>query len=273
MKVIKKINNNAAICIDNHHHECVAFGKGIGFPTVPYELQDLSLIQRTFYGVSDTYYDLLNDIPVEIIEVSAKIVEVASSILKYDLDANIVFTLADHIHFAIQRFQQKMMMTTPFAFDIQHLYEEEMKIGEFSLKMIQHHLNVSLPNEEAIGIALHFINSEHRIMGIDSAEKKIITELTQLIEQDYQIQIDQSGFNYSRFVSHIEYLLKRKNSQKSISKDSQKLLETMKRDLKQAYDCAVHCQDYLNQQLNTKLNDEEVLYLILHINRLCNREI
>ncbi len=32
MKVIKKINNNVALCVDNHKKELIAFGKGIGFP-------------------------------------------------------------------------------------------------------------------------------------------------------------------------------------------------------------------------------------------------
>ena len=42
MKVIKKINNNVAVCIDNDGHELIAFGKGIGFPKIPYELTDLN---------------------------------------------------------------------------------------------------------------------------------------------------------------------------------------------------------------------------------------
>ena len=31
MKVVRKINNNAVICIDGNGNEVVAFGKGIGF--------------------------------------------------------------------------------------------------------------------------------------------------------------------------------------------------------------------------------------------------
>ena len=31
MKVIKNINNNVAICVDDNGHEVVAMGKGIGF--------------------------------------------------------------------------------------------------------------------------------------------------------------------------------------------------------------------------------------------------
>ncbi|MBA1393021.1 hypothetical protein EQ500_03915, partial [Lactobacillus sp. XV13L] len=45
MQVIKKINNNAAICLDQNQDELIAFGKGIGFPKTPYELTDLSKIR------------------------------------------------------------------------------------------------------------------------------------------------------------------------------------------------------------------------------------
>ena len=51
MQVIKKINNNFAICVDGEGNELIAFGKGIGFPKVPYEIEDLSVINRTFYDI------------------------------------------------------------------------------------------------------------------------------------------------------------------------------------------------------------------------------
>ena len=37
MKVVKCINNNVAICLDDDNNELVAFGKGIGFKKPPFE--------------------------------------------------------------------------------------------------------------------------------------------------------------------------------------------------------------------------------------------
>ena len=55
MKVIRKINNNVAIGKDDNGHEVILFGKGIGFPAIPYTLTDLSKIDRTYYNpVFDT---------------------------------------------------------------------------------------------------------------------------------------------------------------------------------------------------------------------------
>lgn len=36
MKVVKCINNNVAICLDDDNNELVAFGKGIGFKKPPH---------------------------------------------------------------------------------------------------------------------------------------------------------------------------------------------------------------------------------------------
>lgn len=66
MKVIKKINNNVALCLDGNQRELIAFGKGIGFKPIPYELTDLSVIERTYYGISPEYQGLLKEIPKEI---------------------------------------------------------------------------------------------------------------------------------------------------------------------------------------------------------------
>ena len=71
MMVVKKINNNVAICRDGSQRELVAFGKGIGFPPAPYELTDLSRIDRTFYNVNSQYIPLLADIPPELVRFTA----------------------------------------------------------------------------------------------------------------------------------------------------------------------------------------------------------
>ncbi|MGN0974935.1 MAG: CAT RNA binding domain-containing protein [Gemmiger sp.] len=62
MKIVKKLNNNVALAQDRAGRELIVFGKGVGFPTMPYELEDLSRIQRTFYNVQPQYMALLNDL-------------------------------------------------------------------------------------------------------------------------------------------------------------------------------------------------------------------
>ncbi|MFR9118071.1 MAG: CAT RNA binding domain-containing protein [Merdibacter sp.] len=107
MRVIKKLNNNAVICVDNNGNQLIALGNGIGFPKTPYTLNDLSKIRKTFYGVNAKYYGLLNEIPDVIFTISAKLVDVAKTKIARELNPNIVFTLADHIKFAYDRYQKE----------------------------------------------------------------------------------------------------------------------------------------------------------------------
>lgn len=274
MKVIKKINNNVAVCLDNNQNELIAFGKGIGFPCIPYELTDLSCIHRTYYGIQSNYLGLLNEIPEEVFEVSAKIVDYARNYIENEVNANIVFTLADHINFAIQRYKKDMKIKMPFSYDIQYLYETEMKIGEMAVKLINKELEIHLTKDEAISIALHFINAQNMQQNAKDEvnEEELIKDLTSIIEETFQLCINRKGFNYSRFVTHLQYLLKRKEENTEIDSDNKKLYESMSKEFPQTEDCVNKMKDYLYKNLDWSPSKEELLYLMLHINRLCARE-
>ena len=274
MKVIKKINNNVVICLDHNNRELVAFGRGIGFPAAPYELDDLSKIDRTYYGVNSSYMGLVNEIPEEVFEVAAKIVDMAVNYIDCELSSNLVFTLADHINFAIERNQRNMNLRNPFLYDILYFYEKEIDIGNLAVKMIRRYLKVSLPEEEAGNIALHFINAE----ALSEKENEfnvsdtIVEEVTYLIEKELNIRIKREDFNYSRFVSHLQYLMKRKDAVSSISSDNIKLYMEMKEEFPVIYQCVLKIRDYMAGKLDWELSEEELLYLILHVNRLYARE-
>ena len=93
MKVIKKINNNVAVCLDSNNRELIAFGKGIGFPKMPYELQDLSLIDRTFYDLDSGIISLFNEIPEPVMQVAVEIVDKAKVYLHTNLSDSLIFLL------------------------------------------------------------------------------------------------------------------------------------------------------------------------------------
>lgn len=274
MRVVKKINNNVAICVDDNNHELIAFGKGIGFPQTPYKLKDLSKVYRTYYGVNPRYFGLLSDIPEDIFEISSKIVDYATLKIDKELNPNVVFTLADHIYFAIQRYDQNMNFKMPISHDIQYLYENEMMVGSKAVGFINKVKKIHLSKDEAVGIAIHFINSEKISHESDSktTDEMIIQKITEIIEKDFSIKINKDGFNYSRFVSHMHYLLKRKGENVSISSQNQKLFDSMKKEFGKTYDCITHIKKYFISTLDWDCSQEELLYLMLHINRLCSRE-
>ena len=228
MKVIKNINNNVSLCLDSNNIEVVAFGKGIGFTKPPHEV-DLNQVQRTYYDIDPMYINMISDIPEEILDISDNIINYARIKLDNPVSSNIVITLADHINFAIQRYKENMNIKLPIVHDIQYLFETEMEIGEYALKLIKKKLKVFLPKKEAAYIALHIINAEsmNKNKKQEKLDEEVIDDICDIIEKDFQIKVDKIGFNYSRFVSHMHYLLKRGKKNEMVKSENQKLYESL----------------------------------------------
>lgn len=129
-----------------------------------------------------------------------------------------------------------------------------------------------LPDDEAAYIALHIINSEEKEKNGNELNEDMINEIITMIEREYKIAVDKKSFNYSRFISHIQYLFKRINAKESINSDNLNLFIITKEKYPLSYHCSELISSYLENKLKFCLNDEEKLYLILHINRLCIRE-
>lgn len=272
MEVIKKINNNVALARDNKGWEMVVFGKGIGFPAMPYQLSDLSGVQRTFYDVNPEYFPLLSEIPEEIILAADDIAEAARDELDCRLNPNLTFVLADHINFAIQRSRNGLKVETPLAYDVRHLYPAEYELGRRALKDLNRLPGVELPDSEAVSIALHLINAEAQNGDLHSTmtATRIIAELTDLVEDHFQISLDRDGFHYSRFVMHLRYLVQRMMQGKPVETDDETaaLFYTMRREHPDTYECMCKVVDYFKQTWNWECTASEQLYLMLHIHRV-----
>lgn len=274
MKVIKNINNNVSICIDDDGNELIAVSKGIGFKQTPYEIKDLSIIQKTYYNIDKNYFNLFSVIPSEYFDITNKILSFAKIRLDIALNPNIVMTLADHIQFMVNRYQKNLNINYSAFHDLKYSNPREYDIGRYGVKLINRYKNISLSSEEVYGIAFHFINSASKPV-IDNKEKlskELLEEVTRIIEEHFIIDIDYDDFNYSRFVTHINYLLRRGNKNKLIHTENIKLFKELIKEFPDTYDCVNKINEYFTKSMNWKLNEEEILYLVLHINRLCAHE-
>ena len=129
MKVIKNINNNISLCLDSRNNEVVAFGKGIGFTKPPYDVP-LSKIDRTFYDVDEEQLAVLKRIPEDVLEAAAEIVDLANEKMDNQFRENVVFTLADHIDFAIQRYRKNINIKLPLLYEVRQLYPRRIRAGQ-----------------------------------------------------------------------------------------------------------------------------------------------
>lgn len=272
MRVVKNINNNISLCLDSHNNEVVAFGKGIGFMKPPYDVP-LSKIDRTFYDVSEEQIGLLNRIPEDVLETAAAIVDLANETSGHQFRENVVFTLADHIDFCIQRQKEHIHFKLPLFYEVRQLYPDESKIGEKALRIIRQRLGVDLPREEGAAIALHFVNYQEQEAKDDAVDYgAIIEEATRTVEEELHVSIDKDGFNYYRFVTHMHYMMKRTQNDQMIVSQNQDIFESLCQEFPDIYRCACKIGADMEKSLHQKLTDEEILYLMLHINRLCARE-
>lgn len=267
MKVIRKINNNCALCTDSKGHQVVAFGKGIGFGKPPYEIT-LKQIEHVYYDLDDSYVAMLHDLSSDILDVSVKIVEKAKAKLPQLSQPHLVVTLADHIAFAIKRYQENMAIKPPMLPDMHYLYDKEMALGQEALTIIQHDLHVTLPDNEATMIALHLVNAQ--TFKTKSNDAKIIEAITTIIEDHFHLAIDKNGYNYARFYSHLQYLVKQ-NGQ-NLSPDHEDLYQSLVNSLPAIAQCVAKINAYLAKTCGWQFNHDEASYLMLHIHRLYTRE-
>ena len=273
MKIIRQINNNAALALDGNGKELVVLGRGVGFPKMPYELTDLSRIERTFYDVNPKYFGMAADLPRPLVLACAEITERAEIELDCALNPNLPFTLADHLNFAVERFRSGLNLPIPIAYDIRHLYPNEFDLGVKALDILKEYTGVSLPDSEAVSIAMHLINAEIENSEIHSLVKALEIQegVESIVEREMNLKLDKDSYSYYRFTMHIRYLIQRLMSGTQSETGSGSMVKMLANDYPKTYICAKKIAAFLQKQENWCCNDEELLYLMLHINRVCQK--
>lgn len=282
MKIVKKVNNNVALGLDGNGQEVVVFGKGIGFPEMPYELTDLSKISRTFYGIENKYYNLLKEIPDTVFLLVSRMLDVATGKIGGNLNPNLVFVLADHINFAIEREKKGMFMSLPYSYELEYSYPELTDISRWMVDNINKKMSVHLGKGEITSITMHILGA---LEGKQQDEKeagrpgnsdriaKVIKELTDIVEDFFHIQVDKKSFHYFRFKNHLNFLVQRKERGEILTDPTNKeLYENLKSTYPGIHECVNIMAEYLCTEFGEPCSEDECMYLMLHVRQLYNKE-
>ena len=129
-----------------------------------------------------------------------------------------------------------------------------------------------LPDDEAGFITLHIVNAEtENGIGTKKIQEsmKIIEEVLNIVCDFFDKDIEKDSLTYYRFINHLKYFSQRVVKNESFSKDDhdQKLLEMMKEVYVQSYMCALNIQGFIKGRYNVSIGNEEMIYLIIHIQR------
>lgn len=272
MKIIKKINNNFAMAEDDLGRTLIAFGKGIGFPQMPYELNDLSKIDRTFYDAKEEHITMFRNADEKVIALSIELLDYIRSKLNKDISDYLYYVLVDHINFAVERFRKGVYVPMNLSNEIRFNYQDEYDVAKQCREIINKRMNIALPKDEASIIAMHIVESQTASV---RSEREIdinalVADSMQILENQMQTELDESDFNVYRFITHLKYLIQRLQSG-SINSQNEDMYEVMKEKYPETYELSEKVCSYLGKQLNAKITDEEKLYLMLHINRLAEK--
>lgn len=221
----------------------------------------------------------MNDIPYDLIQFTAQMILEVQDKLSYDTNANLALTLADHIAFAIERSQKGIYVRMPSIYELEISYPVEIEIAKEFVTAIKRNFHVNLPKNEVQGIAMHLINArgdsvlQEKTSYYEEHYEEILQQTTALIEQSFDIRVQKDTFNYARFATHIQYLLKRVYEQNYIESSNVQLYEKLREEFQDISACVDRICEYYEQSWSLKLSQEEKLYLIMHVNRVCSKEV
>ena len=269
----KVINNNIISAYDESGAEVIVMGRGIGFKKKQGEVVPADQISKIFRIKSRTlteqFKELLANMPLERVRISDEIISHAKDHLKLKLNQSIYVTLTDHINFAIERVSQGIEPQNALLWEIKRFYPQEFQLGIYALELIQDRLGILLPEDEAGFIALHFVNAEYGTDIRDAVKfPDQMQAIVDIVERDLGILLDESSLHYERFMTHIKFLIQRIYRKELLSSEDRELSLLMQRKYPREYQCSVKVAEYIMQATGSRLSEEEIMYLSVHIRRV-----
>ena len=269
----KMINNNIISAYEKSGAEVIVMGRGIGFKKKQGEVVPADQISKIFRIKSRTlteqFKELLANMPLERVRISDEIISHAKDHLKLKLNQSIYVTLTDHINFAIERVSQGIEPQNALLWEIKRFYPQEFQLGIYALELIHDRLGILLPEDEAGFIALHFVNAEYGTDIRDAVKfPDQMQAIVDIVERDLGILLDESSLHYERFMTHIKFLIQRIYRKELLSSEDRELSLLMQRKYPREYQCSLKVAEYIMQATGSRLSEEEIMYLSVHIRRV-----
>lgn len=277
--IIKRIlTNNAVVIDDENQQEKIVCGKGIAFKKRPgMEIDEIS-INQTFIleggGEYSRFEQLLKDVPLEYLELSSEIINMAKLEFAKKFKDNVIITLSDHLYVAIKRCREGMTISNPLLWDIKNFYEIEYDIGLRALELIKNKFNIQLPDDEAGFIALHIVNVELDEDNMDHIFQvtKVIQEIMTIVKYHFHAEFDTSNVYYYRFITHLKFFALRLLKDNQFNEDEEnELLDVVKDKYCTSYECVLKIKDFLEKKYNYTLQEDEIVYLTIHVHRVVHK--
>lgn len=275
MQIEKVLNNNVVISSDKNGKDIIVMGSGIAFQKKRGDHVDTSKVERIFTQndseLSTKIQNALKNIPVEYFEFTEKEIQHAQEELQCKFNDQLYLSLMDHICFTIKRYRDNMLIQNRLLFETKLMYPNEFKVGMKVVEDMNTTFSVSLPEDEAAFIALHFVNAN---LGTENKrsqkQDQLVQDMLTIIKNYLKLPMNDETLQYVRLVTHLKFFAQRitQNKMQTTSSGDVQLFDVVKEKYKQSFECVQRICQYLQVEYGYKVNDEEKMYLTIHIERI-----
>ncbi len=279
MKVLRVFNNNVVLARDDVGRDVILTGRGLGYQARPGRDVDPLAVQRTFMPVDgrdpDHLAELLASIPPEHIQL------VGEALTEVGLDDTVlrnpalVVALADHISFAVRRLAHGLVIEYPLRGEVKNLYSREYGQALTLLAAVNDRLDTQLPAGEAVALALHLVNAGFSTgdLSYTYTMTAVISQLIEVIEQTFDVRLDEGSVSVGRFITHLRYLFVRIQQHQQLTDQPSVIGTAIQESYPRPAECAERLAGILELRLGSPLTRDEISYLALHVARVANDTI
>ncbi|HSO58778.1 MAG TPA: PRD domain-containing protein [Paenisporosarcina sp.] len=275
LTIEKVLNNNVVIAVHDTYKEVVLIGKGIGFNANKGDPISFDKADKTFLlkdeKEKEQYVNLLPLIEENLIIFIHELLLFVEEQMGKELNEHIHVALTDHLAFAISRAKKNMQFSNPFLYEIEALYPKEYQVAKGVVKKVADRMGIVFPDGEIGFIALHIHSavSDKSLRDINRYNL-LISQLVEIIEDNLSIHLEKNDVDYHRLIQHLHRAIDRAHQGQAIGEEN-KLEELLKNEYPVCYNLAWKLIKVMQNQLNKNVDEAEVLYLTIHLQRLINK--
>ena len=245
----------------------IAFGKKPGQRVEPAEdTRIYSLTELTERGNARAIVQGVSPVSLEL--ASAVLDQAEKEFGK--IDRSIVFPMADHLDFAIRRIQNGEQISNPLTDDIRIMFYKEYKVAACIRELLKERLQIDIDEHEIGYIALHVhsaIVEENVSQAMEVA--RAVRDSISLVENVTGHKIDVMSLSYNRLMNHIRYMVARAVNGEKLKMN---INDYMSVKFPEAFQAAKKICEEMEASLKLPMEDIEVGYLAMHMERMMDRE-
>ncbi|AQU80872.1 MULTISPECIES: PRD domain-containing protein [Planococcus] len=271
----KVLNNNVVIAHHDTYKEVVLIGNGLGFnrkkgDSIPFDEADKTFLLKD-ENEMEQYVNLLPYIEEKLLIFIHELLLFIEEKMDKQLNEHIHVALTDHIAFAINRAKKEIQFSNPFLFEIESLYPKEYLVAKDVVTKVEERTGVSFPEGEVGFIALHIHSAvtDKPLRDINRYHA-LISKMVNIIEDNLDIQLEKNNIDYHRLIQHLHRAIDRA-AKGTLLGEENKLAAMLKSEYPVCYNLAYKLIKVMQNQLNKPVDEAEVMYLTIHLQRLTHK--